>query len=89
MICVSKISNIIDYSYSSLKNEVSLDDKYQIVIRKDVNEKWTLRTNTNKYWKLEASNGIQSTGDSKYNIITSILLCNLLFNLLNYFCKAI
>lgn len=40
MICVSKISNIIDYSYSSLKNEVSLDDKYQIVIRKDVNEKW-------------------------------------------------
>jgi hypothetical protein len=32
----------------------------------DVGEKWKIRTNTNKYWKLETGSSIQATGDGKY-----------------------
>jgi fascin 1 len=67
-------------------NQVEINDTETFQLEEeDVNEKWTLRTNTNKYWKLEASNGIQSTGDSKYNIITSILLCVIYYFNFNYF----
>jgi hypothetical protein len=31
----------------------------------DVVEKWKIRTNTNKYWRLETGSSIQATGDGK------------------------
>ena len=47
-------------------NQVEINDTETFQLEEEaVNEKWTLRTNTNKYWKLENSNGIQSTGETK------------------------
>ncbi len=47
-------------------NQVELNDTETFQLEEDtVNEKWALRTNSNKYWKLESGNGVQSTGKSK------------------------
>jgi len=47
-------------------NQVEINDTETFQLEEeDVNEKWTLRTNTNKYWKLENGNGIQATGETK------------------------
>ncbi len=47
-------------------NQIELADTETFQLEEEnSNEKWTLRTNTNKYWKLESGNGIQSTGECK------------------------
>lgn len=47
-------------------NQVELNDTETFQLEEeDENEKWSLRTHTNKYWKLESGNGIQSTSDTK------------------------
>ena len=48
-------------------NQVEINDTETFQLEEDaVNEKWTIRTNANKYWRLEMGNGIQSTGITKY-----------------------
>lgn len=47
-------------------NQIELADTETFQLEEDsVNEKWTFRTNSNKYWKLENNNGIQATADFK------------------------
>lgn len=47
-------------------NQIELADTETFQLEEDPsNEKWTLRTNTNKYWKLESANSVQSTGEQK------------------------
>ena len=47
-------------------NQIELADTETFQLEEESsNEKWTFRSNINKYWKLENGNGIQSTGESK------------------------
>lgn len=47
-------------------NQIELADTETFQLEEEcLNEKWTFRTNTNKYWKLESGNGIQSSGETK------------------------
>ena len=47
-------------------NQVDVADSETFQLEEDsMNEKWSFRTNKNKYWKLDSNNGIQSTGESK------------------------
>lgn len=48
-------------------NQIEINDTETFQLEEDtLHEKWALNTNSNKYWKLENGNGIQSTGNSKY-----------------------
>jgi hypothetical protein len=47
-------------------NQIELADTETFQLEEECsNEKWSFRTNTNKYWKLESGNGIQSSGETK------------------------
>lgn len=47
-------------------NQTELSDTEIFQLEEDQNsEKWTVRTNSNKYWKLEIAHGIQAIGDGK------------------------
>ena len=43
-------------------NQVEINDTETFQLEEDESrEKWMVRTNTNKYWKLESGNGVQAT----------------------------
>ena len=45
-------------------NQTELADTETFQLEEDTtNEKWTFRTNKNKYWKLENGNGLQAVGE--------------------------
>lgn len=45
-------------------NQIELADTETFQLEEDtVNEKWSFRTNTNRYWKLDTSNGVQANSD--------------------------
>ena len=55
-------------------NQVELADTETFQMEEEVSsEKWSFRTNDNKYWKLENNNGIQAIGTKKQaNILFEI-----------------
>lgn len=57
-------------------NQIELANTETFQLEQDAsNEKWAFRTNANKYWKLESNNGIQSTGELKYqSSFTTIII---------------
>ena len=56
-------------------NQIELNNTETFQLEEDTtNEKWTFRTNKNKYWKLENGSGVQSSGEFKY--FDSYLLLN-------------
>ena len=47
-------------------NQVEINDTETFQLEENsTNEKWTIRTSSNKYWFLDACNGIQSIGHAK------------------------
>jgi hypothetical protein len=47
-------------------NQVEINDTETFQLEEDSSfDKWTFRTNANKYWRLESGSGIQSTGQTK------------------------
>jgi hypothetical protein len=56
-------------------NQIELADSETFQLEEDpINEKWTFRTNKNKYWRLENANGLQAVGESVYVSVYLIIL---------------